>query len=110
VEIGSSAERLVHQQDLRPVRDRTCEAQPLLLSAGQDGCRFVEAVGHLLPQVRRPQRLLDERVEVRPVVAAALQDESGDDVPADGHRRERVGALETMPTVRRIRIGSTPGA
>jgi hypothetical protein len=48
----------VQQQHRWTERERPCDAETLLLSAGQPGRHQVEAVRHLLPELRGPQRAL----------------------------------------------------
>src|SRR6202035_4642700 len=49
------AARLVHQQHLRTRSDRSCDAQPLLLTARETQCRTIEIVAYLLIQAGSAQ-------------------------------------------------------
>ena len=70
------------------------DAQTLLLAAGQADARVVETVLDLVPQVGAAQGPLDQIVGVGLGDLAVVQAHAGEHVLADGHRRERVRALE----------------
>src|SRR5687767_549089 len=85
--------RLVHQDHLGVDGDRTRDAQPLLLPAGQGRAALVQPVLDLVPQPGALQRFLDDLLELglgasKPVDAWAVGD-----ILEDGFR-ERVGLLE----------------
>ncbi|OEI67459.1 Uncharacterized protein Cus16_2894 [Curtobacterium sp. ER1/6] len=86
--------RLVHEQDVRLHRDRAGDAETLLLTAGQAHAGLLEAVLDLVPQVRALQRALDDVVGLGLRQALVVELHTGQHVVADGHRGERVRALE----------------
>ena len=85
---------LVHEEDGRAHGDRAGDAQALLLAARKGRPRLVEAILHLVPQVRPAQRLLDELLRIRLLELAGIEGDAREDVLGDRHRREGVGALE----------------
>src|SRR5215210_393444 len=82
--------RLVHQDHVRCGRDRSRDAEPLLLAARQRQRRLSELVLDLVPQYRPPEAGLDELVQVASV--AVDPGAEGDVVP--DRLRERVWPLE----------------
>ncbi len=77
-------------------RDRTRDAEALLLPARERHRAGAEPVLHLVPQRRLPQRVLHHRVQLRPG-QRPVYPEAGRDVVVDGHRGERRGPLEDHP-------------
>src|SRR5919202_3462338 len=84
--------RLVHEDDLGLDGDRTGDAQPLLLAAGQPDARPPQAVLDLVPQPGADERALDALLQID--AANAAQPQAGGDVVEDRHRREGVRLLE----------------
>ena len=111
---GDRVERragLVHQQHVGRDRDGAGDAEPLLLAAGEAVARQGQAVLDLVPEVRAPQRLLDEVVAVATSRCRLLfsftpaSTLSRIDIVGNGF-----GRWNTMPTWRRTSTGSTPWA
>ena len=88
VEIGSRAERLVHQQHLWLDRDRARDAKALLLAARQAQAALVQLVLDLVPQGGTTQRLLDAGVHLA-LGTAFVQADAESDVVIDGQRERR---------------------
>src|SRR5207249_500782 len=86
--------RLVHQDHLGLDRKRARDAKALLLAARDAHPRCVELVLHLVPERRLPEAALDDRVEIRARTSPAGEEQAGDDVVVDRHRRKRVWTLE----------------
>src|SRR5690606_40774735 len=84
--------RLVHQDHFRFDRDRTRDAQALLLSARQTEPTRVEPVLHLVPKGRTTQGPFDDHVDAA-LVADALPPTAVADVLVDRFRK-RVRLLE----------------
>ncbi len=86
---------LIHQQDLRLVRQRTRDAQALLLPPRERRARFAQTVGHFIPQCRLPQGAFDP---VRKLAGRreAIQSRAVSDVVVD-RLREWIGSLEHHP-------------
>src|SRR5919197_2454225 len=63
--------RLVHQEHLRLHRQRSGDAEALLLSAGERQRAVAEAILHLLPQRGALQRLLYPPLELQPLAHSA---------------------------------------
>ena len=98
--------RLVHENDLRLDRNRTRDAEALLLAAGEPGSRIVEAVLHLVPQARLPKTVLDHLVEIGFGAGQTVNARSiGDIVVID--LGNGLGFWNTMPTRARSSTTST---
>ena len=69
--------RLVHEQNFGAHRERTRDAETLLLTARQPGTGLVETVARLLPQTGTREALLDELVLVADLQARRAADRSG---------------------------------
>src|SRR5437762_780118 len=74
--------RLVHQEHLRPHRERAGDAEPLLLPAGKAGPALIERVLHLVPEGGLLQALQDRHVEFLPL-PHAVQSQSRCNVVVD---------------------------
>src|SRR5919197_3701686 len=85
-------EGLVHEDDVGLDRDRTGDAQALLLAARQADPGLAQPVLDLIPQAGVAQRLLDDLVLARALDAGELQARC--DVVGHRHGRERVRLLE----------------
>src|SRR5690606_24837288 len=66
--------RLIHQDDVRFVRNRTCDTQALLLPTRKCKPRLLQVVLHLFPQRCAPQAPFDELVRI-PAEAVHLRAE-----------------------------------
>src|SRR5438105_6428718 len=88
------ARRLVHQEDLGPHRERPCDAEPLLLSAGERKRGVLQPVLYLVPERGLPEALLGQGAVV---AADSVELEARDHVVHDRHGRKRVCALEDHP-------------
>src|SRR5450759_4065922 len=56
--------RLVEEEDLRVVGQRTCDAEPLLLAARERKGAVAKAVLHFIPQCGTTKRRLDDHVQI----------------------------------------------
>ena len=93
---GDGVERgagLIHEEHLGLNGNGTGDAQTLLLAAGQRRAGAVQAVFHLVPQVRSAQGTLSGLVEEF-LVLDAVELQPGHDIVTNGHGGERVGSLE----------------
>ena len=86
--------RFVHQQHFGFQRDRAGDAQPLLLSAGEESSFAEQRIAHFAPESDARKARFDDLVLLRFRQPDAVQLVSGQHVVVNAHRRERVRPLE----------------
>ena len=101
--------RLIHEQNARLYRQRTGNAETLLLTAGEPAARLAEAVLGLVPQAGFCQALFNEFFTFRLGELDARERQSGRHVVLDAHGREGIGLLKDHADVSSRLGDSTTG-
>src|SRR5476651_1839317 len=83
--------RLVHQEHVGTNRQRSRDAEPLLLAAGERESARLQPILDLVPERGLTQASLGDLLVI---ATDAVELQSGDDVVVDGERRKRIGPLE----------------